>query len=80
MSLTAFAPAPRVLQTPVPRTHHSPTHIARAGPPGPKPYPLCDAYDGPMLVLWGDKDLLTPLDGPVGRFMKVRMNWLKPLL
>ena len=25
---------------------------------------------GPLLVLWGDKDTLTPVDGPVGRFLQ----------
>ncbi|GIL55352.1 hypothetical protein Vafri_10904 [Volvox africanus] len=40
------------------------------GPPGPKPWTLMADVKGPLLVLWGDKDTLTPADGPVGRFLK----------
>ncbi|GIL88372.1 hypothetical protein Vretimale_15044 [Volvox reticuliferus] len=40
------------------------------GPPGPKPWALMSDVKGPLLVLWGDKDTLTPADGPVGRFLK----------
>ncbi|GLC39668.1 hypothetical protein PLESTB_001862600 [Pleodorina starrii] len=40
------------------------------GPPGPKPWNLIPDLKGPLLVLWGDKDTLTPVDGPVGRFLQ----------
>ncbi|GFR45958.1 hypothetical protein Agub_g7427, partial [Astrephomene gubernaculifera] len=40
------------------------------GPPGPKPWSLMPDVKGPLLVLWGDKDTLTPADGPVGRFLQ----------
>ena len=43
------------------------------GPPGPKPWQLMPQLKGPLLVLWGDKDTLTPADGPVGKYLKVRM-------
>lgn len=32
------------------------------GPPGPKPEDLMDELDLPVLVLWGDSDVLTPVD------------------
>eukprot|EP00892_Ulva_mutabilis_P003392 jgi/Ulvmu1/1424/UM011_0153.1 len=40
------------------------------GPPGPKPEELMQKLNLPVLVLWGDSDVLTPVDGPVGRFFK----------
>ncbi|KAG2451648.1 hypothetical protein HYH02_003428 [Chlamydomonas schloesseri] len=40
------------------------------GPPGPKPWQLIPELKGPLLVLWGDKDTLTPADGPVGKYLK----------
>jgi hypothetical protein len=40
------------------------------GPPGPRPETLMDSIKGPLLILWGDKDPFTPVDGPVGRFLK----------
>lgn len=40
------------------------------GPPGPRPETLMDTIKGPLLILWGDKDPFTPVDGPVGRFLK----------
>lgn len=32
------------------------------GPPGPKPEDLMEELDVPVLVLWGDSDVLTPVD------------------
>ncbi|EFJ39899.1 hypothetical protein VOLCADRAFT_108436 [Volvox carteri f. nagariensis] len=40
------------------------------GPPGPKPWNLMPDVKGPLLVLWGDKDTITPVDGPLGRFLQ----------
>ncbi|KAL9437422.1 hypothetical protein AB3S75_023308 [Citrus x aurantiifolia] len=36
------------------------------GPPGPNPVQLMPSISIPVLVLWGDEDPFTPLDGPVG--------------
>ncbi|CAF2166059.1 hypothetical protein YC2023_090785 [Brassica napus] len=38
------------------------------GPPGPNPITLIPEITKPVLVLWGDQDGLTPLDGPVGKY------------
>lgn len=38
------------------------------GPPGPNPVDLIPRIDSPVLVLWGDEDPFTPLDGPVGKY------------
>ena len=38
------------------------------GPPGPNPVQLMPRITVPVLVLWGDEDPFTPLDGPVGKF------------
>lgn len=38
------------------------------GPPGPNPVQLMPQISMPVLVLWGDQDTLTPLDGPVGKY------------
>ncbi|KDO37225.1 hypothetical protein CISIN_1g038186mg [Citrus sinensis] len=38
------------------------------GPPGPNPVQLMPTIFIPVLVLWGDKDPFTPLDGPVGKY------------
>eukprot|EP00250_Pteridium_aquilinum_P016782 c23291_g1_i1 orf=340-1560(-) len=38
------------------------------GPPGPSPIGLMSKISVPVLVLWGDKDPFTPIDGPVGKF------------
>ncbi|CAL4908270.1 unnamed protein product [Urochloa decumbens] len=39
------------------------------GPPGPSPISLMPRLaDVPVLVLWGDRDPFTPIDGPVGKF------------
>ncbi|KAJ1262947.1 hypothetical protein BS78_09G147600 [Paspalum vaginatum] len=39
------------------------------GPPGPSPVALMPRLaDVPVLVLWGDRDPFTPIDGPVGKF------------
>lgn len=40
------------------------------GPPGPKPWDLIPKIRAPLLVLWGDRDTFTPVDGPVGQFMQ----------
>lgn len=32
------------------------------GPPGPRPEDLMNELDMPVLVLWGDSDVLTPVD------------------
>lgn len=38
------------------------------GPPGPNPVQLIPKMTLPILVLWGDQDPFTPIDGPVGRY------------
>ncbi|KAK6241468.1 Alpha/beta hydrolase fold-1 - like 10 [Theobroma cacao] len=38
------------------------------GPPGPNPAQLMPRINLPVLVLWGDQDPFTPLDGPVGKY------------
>ncbi|KAH7429354.1 hypothetical protein KP509_09G043100 [Ceratopteris richardii] len=38
------------------------------GPPGPSPISIFSDISIPVLVLWGDKDPFTPIDGPVGRW------------
>ncbi|KAJ0025075.1 hypothetical protein Pint_06875 [Pistacia integerrima] len=38
------------------------------GPPGPNPVQLMPSISLPVLVLWGDNDPFTPLDGPVGKY------------
>lgn len=39
------------------------------GPPGPNPVDLMERIaDLPVLILWGDRDPFTPLDGPVGKY------------
>ncbi|XP_047341985.1 2-hydroxy-6-oxo-2,4-heptadienoate hydrolase [Impatiens glandulifera] len=38
------------------------------GPAGPNPVQLMPGIDLPILLLWGDKDPFTPLDGPVGKY------------
>ncbi|KAL2939579.1 Pheophytinase chloroplastic, partial [Bienertia sinuspersici] len=38
------------------------------GPPGPSPVKLLPTISMPVLVLWGDQDPFTPLDGPVGKY------------
>ncbi|KAE9454961.1 hypothetical protein C3L33_13140, partial [Rhododendron williamsianum] len=38
------------------------------GPPGPNPVQLMPRITLPVLVLWGDRDPFTPLDGPVGTY------------
>ncbi|KAL5727228.1 hypothetical protein ACHQM5_000447 [Ranunculus cassubicifolius] len=37
-------------------------------PPGPNPVKLIPQISMPVLVLWGDTDPFTPLDGPVGKY------------
>ncbi|ESR55122.1 hypothetical protein CICLE_v100242672mg, partial [Citrus x clementina] len=38
------------------------------GPPGPNPVQLMPSISIHVLVLWGDEDPFTPLDGPVGKY------------
>ncbi|XP_051123544.1 uncharacterized protein LOC127246305 isoform X2 [Andrographis paniculata] len=38
------------------------------GPPGPNPVQLMQRISLPVLVLWGDEDPFTPVDGPVGKY------------
>ncbi|EYU22782.1 hypothetical protein ABFS82_03G117500 [Erythranthe guttata] len=38
------------------------------GPPGPNPVNLIPNITLPVLVLWGDADPFTPIDGPVGKY------------
>ncbi|KAA0047761.1 pheophytinase [Cucumis melo var. makuwa] len=40
------------------------------GPPGPSPVELMPKLSVPVLILWGDKDPFTPLDGPVGKYFR----------
>lgn len=40
------------------------------GPPGPSPIGLFSKVSVPVLVLWGDQDPFTPIDGPVGKFFR----------
>ncbi len=41
-----------------------------SGPPGPRPEQLLERIPAPLLVLWGDRDTFTPIDGPVGRYFR----------
>ncbi|RDX69055.1 Pheophytinase, chloroplastic [Mucuna pruriens] len=38
------------------------------GPPGPNPVLLMPKISLPVLLLWGDEDPFTPIDGPVGKY------------
>ncbi|OIV90703.1 hypothetical protein TanjilG_15089 [Lupinus angustifolius] len=38
------------------------------GPPGPNPVQLMPNISMPVLLLWGNQDTFTPLDGPVGKY------------
>ena len=38
------------------------------GPPGPNPVQLVPKISTPILLLWGDEDPFTPIDGPVGKY------------
>lgn len=38
------------------------------GPPGPNPVQLMPKINLPVLLLWGDQDPFTPIDGPVGKY------------
>ncbi|KAK9846485.1 hypothetical protein WJX81_005091 [Elliptochloris bilobata] len=40
------------------------------GPPGDRPEMLIDRVKGPLLILWGDRDVFIPCDGPVGKFFQ----------
>ncbi|KAK8950742.1 hypothetical protein KSP39_PZI004654 [Platanthera zijinensis] len=39
-----------------------------SGPPGPNPMSLMPKVTVPVLLLWGDQDPFTPIDGPVGKY------------
>ena len=41
-----------------------------SGQPGPRPEAIFDRVSGPILLLWGERDEVTPLDGPVAKFMR----------
>lgn len=40
------------------------------GPAGPRPQDLLLRIHAPLLLLWGQLDTFTPLDGPVGRYFE----------
>lgn len=40
------------------------------GPPGPKPWDLVPQIKCPLMILWGDTDIFTPVDGPVGQYLR----------
>ena len=47
------------------------------GPPGPRPekvVPDLIENEVPMLVLWGDQDPFTPIDGPVAQFFQSKLE------
>lgn len=47
------------------------------GPPGPRPekvVPDLLENEVPLLVLWGDRDPFTPLDGPVAQFFQSKLE------
>lgn len=46
----------------------SPCSWIIAGPGGPRPQSLVDGVKCPILLLWGDEDPFTPLDGNVAQF------------
>lgn len=41
------------------------------GPPGPNPMQLMPKISLPVLLLWGNQDPFTPLDGPVGKYFSL---------
>ena len=45
-----------------------------SGPPGPRPEAIFDNVGGPLLLLWGEQDTVTPLDGPVAKFLKAAVD------
>ena len=45
-----------------------------SGPPGPRPEAIFDNVGGPLLLLWGEDDTVTPLDGPVAKFLKAAVD------
>ncbi len=45
-----------------------------SGPPGPRPEAVFDNVGGPLLLLWGEEDTVTPLDGPVAKFLKAAVD------
>lgn len=39
------------------------------GPPGPSPIQLVPKISSkPVLILWGNQDPFTPIDGPIGKY------------
>ncbi|KAK9200352.1 hypothetical protein WN944_015549 [Citrus x changshan-huyou] len=49
------------------------------GPSGLNPVQLMPSISIPVLVLWGDEDPFTPVDGPVGKAASL-IGWLKHLI
>lgn len=45
-----------------------------SGPPGIRPESIFHDVTGPLLVIWGEKDQVTDLSGPIGRFFKEVAN------
>ena len=45
-----------------------------SGPPGLRPEAIFDNVGGPLLLLWGEDDTVTPLDGPVAKFLKAAVD------
>lgn len=44
------------------------------GPAGPRPQDLIQRINAPLLLLWGEKDTFTPLDGPIGMYFQSLPN------
>ncbi|GAX79117.1 hypothetical protein CEUSTIGMA_g6557.t1 [Chlamydomonas eustigma] len=40
------------------------------GQPGPRPWEVAPRVSAPLLILWGDSDPFTPVDGPTGQFFQ----------
>lgn len=40
------------------------------GPAGPRPQDLIQRISAPLLLLWGENDTFTPLDGPIGKYFQ----------
>jgi len=40
------------------------------GPPGPSPKTLIPSIHCPILLMWGSRDTLTPLNGPLGKYFQ----------
>lgn len=44
------------------------------GPPGPSPKALIPSIHCPILLMWGSRDTLTPLNGPLGKYFQELPN------